>query len=194
MNEMKQAKRRLRETVLAAADKMSEDQKASENHIITHKITEYIGSSGITNLMSFISMAGEVDTGPIMRWAREHGVSVSIPRISPRSSLMSFHRYDPDSLEVHPFGFRQPNAQSEIFDPHTSTKGRTLMLVPGAAFTADGMRLGRGGGFYDRYLEMYADSITTAGICFSVQMCRIVPTQPHDIRLDMIITATEDDR
>jgi 5-formyltetrahydrofolate cyclo-ligase len=193
MDETKQAKRRLRDKVLAAADMMNEDQKDAENRIITRKIIEYIGLSGITNLMSFISMTGEFDTGAVMRWAGDHGLFVSIPRIAPRSSLMSFHRYDPDSLELHPFGFRQPSAQAEIFDPHTTEKNRTLMLVPGAAFTDEGMRLGRGGGFYDRYLEVYGDSITTAGICFSAQMCTQVPVQPHDIRLDMVITVTADD-
>jgi 5-formyltetrahydrofolate cyclo-ligase len=194
MNVIKRAKRELRDEVLSAVQKMSEKRKAAENREITRRVTDYLASSGITSVMSFLSMTGEVDTGPIMRWAHMHDMFVSIPRIAPGSSEMSFRRYDSNSLEVHPFGFRQPTADAEIFDPHQSAKNRTLMLVPGAAFTAEGMRLGRGGGYYDKFLEKYANVITTAGICFSLQMCDAVPTQPHDMRLDMIFTATEGDR
>lgn len=62
-----------------------------------------------------------------------------------------------------------------------------LILVPGLAFTRDGRRLGRGGGFYDRWLATQS-GIPTLGICFSCQLVDALPIEMHDVRLDAILT------
>jgi len=63
-----------------------------------------------------------------------------------------------------------------------------LILVPGLAFTRDGRRLGRGGGFYDRFLSQLPTSTVKLGICFELQLVDTLPTEPHDQRLDGVIT------
>lgn len=63
-----------------------------------------------------------------------------------------------------------------------------LILVPGLAFTRDGWRLGRGGGFYDRFLSQLPTSTVKLGICFDLQLVDALPTEPHDQRLDGVIT------
>ena len=64
----------------------------------------------------------------------------------------------------------------------------TLVLVPGLAFTRDGARLGRGGGFYDRLLHGQAANACKDGICFEVQLVEFVPSEPHDVVLDAVVT------
>ncbi len=61
-----------------------------------------------------------------------------------------------------------------------------LILVPGIAFDRAGNRLGRGGGFYDRLLPQY--SAKRAGICFDHQCLAEIPAEPHDCRMDLLIT------
>ena len=63
-----------------------------------------------------------------------------------------------------------------------------LILVPGLAFTRDGWRLGRGGGFYDRFLSQLPAHATKLGVCFDLQLVSALPTEPHDQRLDGVIT------
>jgi 5-formyltetrahydrofolate cyclo-ligase len=63
-----------------------------------------------------------------------------------------------------------------------------LILVPGLAFTRDGHRLGRGGGFYDRFLARLPASTFKLGVCFDLQIVGSLPTEAHDQRVDAVVT------
>ena len=63
-----------------------------------------------------------------------------------------------------------------------------LVLVPGLAFTKEGARLGRGGGYYDRLLTGCTARTHRVGVCFSTQLVASLPTEPHDQRVDRVIT------
>lgn len=63
-----------------------------------------------------------------------------------------------------------------------------LVLVPGLAFSRDNHRLGRGGGFYDRLLAGRGSSAYKLGVCFHLQLRNAIPTDPHDVILDAVIT------
>jgi 5-formyltetrahydrofolate cyclo-ligase len=63
-----------------------------------------------------------------------------------------------------------------------------LILVPGLAFTRDGQRLGRGGGFYDRFLAQLPAHAVKLGVCFDLQMVAELPAELHDQRVDAVIT------
>lgn len=64
------------------------------------------------------------------------------------------------------------------------------VLVPGLAFDSAGRRLGRGAGFYDRFLagRATAESPIRIGVCFAIQLVDAVPAEPHDLPMNRIIT------
>ncbi len=63
-----------------------------------------------------------------------------------------------------------------------------LIVLPGAAFTRDGKRLGYGGGFYDTLLAGPAAGVSLAGVCFPCQLLDDLPMEAHDRHVDMVIT------
>ena len=63
-----------------------------------------------------------------------------------------------------------------------------LILVPGLAFTRTGLRLGRGGGFYDRFLAKLPRSTFKLGVCFAQQFVESLPDEAHDQRVDAVAT------
>lgn len=63
-----------------------------------------------------------------------------------------------------------------------------LVLVPGLAFTRDGGRLGRGGGFFDRFLFHRAQSAAKIGVGFAFQIVDTLPLEAHDVKLNAVIT------
>ena len=63
-----------------------------------------------------------------------------------------------------------------------------LILVPGLAFTEGGERLGRGGGYYDRLLAKLLPRTRRIGVCFAAQLVAALPTEPHDQRVERVIT------
>ena len=63
-----------------------------------------------------------------------------------------------------------------------------FVLVPGLAFSRDGHRLGRGGGFYDRLRAGRARDAVKVGVCFSLQLQEAIPAEAHDVILDVVIS------
>lgn len=74
---------------------------------------------------------------------------------------------------------KTPPLEARLIEPN-------VILVPGLAFTRDGKRLGRGKGFYDRYLKEFSG--LKIGICFSEQIATDLPTEAHDQRVNMLLT------
>ena len=63
-----------------------------------------------------------------------------------------------------------------------------IIVIPGLAFTSYGERLGRGGGYYDRYLALLPAATFKIGVCFGVQIVETLPMEPHDQRVDAVAT------
>jgi 5-formyltetrahydrofolate cyclo-ligase len=63
-----------------------------------------------------------------------------------------------------------------------------VVIVPGLAFTPGGQRLGQGGGWYDRFLVGVRGDCETVGVCFREQLVDELPTEPHDVAVDRIVT------
>jgi 5-formyltetrahydrofolate cyclo-ligase len=63
-----------------------------------------------------------------------------------------------------------------------------LVLVPGIAFTRAGARIGRGAGFFDRFLARRGTRAIKIGIAFSFQIVESLPLDPHDVKLDLVVS------
>lgn len=73
-------------------------------------------------------------------------------------------------------------------EDHVDPQWPDVIIVPGLAFTAAGQRLGQGGGWYDRFLPRLRVGCATIGVCFAPQLVTELPTEPHDVVLDVVIT------
>lgn len=78
--------------------------------------------------------------------------------------------------------FRIPTKRQRSVTPQ-------VLLVPGLGFTAQGDRIGRGKGFFDRYLNGFSG--LKVGVCFQCQVVDHLPTEPHDHKMDVVITENE---
>ncbi len=128
----------------------------------------------------------EAPAAAYARFFRDAGHAIALPFFETRDAPMSFrHHTDPyaqDDLEVGPFGMLQPAADAAPEVPH-------VLFVPLAGFTAEGARLGQGGGHYDRWLAEHPPELAV-GLAWDAQLCDALPTEPHDIALDAVVTPT----
>jgi 5-formyltetrahydrofolate cyclo-ligase len=109
------------------------------------------------------------------------GKSVLLPRIE--GQRLELHAVSgPDDLVEGPFGILEPRADAPGADPQAD-----FILVPGLAFDPEGGRLGRGGGFYDRFLAGFQG--VKVGVCFPELVVDEIPMEPHDIRMDFVATS-----
>lgn len=103
-----------------------------------------------------------------------------------RDHALGFHAVaDPSTLVRGSFGIREPDP---ALHPEVPLDEIDAVLCPGLAFTVDGARLGRGGGFYDRFLGLLPTPGPRVGVGFSCQLFDEVPTEPHDQRLTHLAT------
>ena len=79
---------------------------------------------------------------------------------------------------------REPLANPEMRIPMGSVD---LVVIPGVAFTEEGLRCGRGGGYYDRLLAALPAAAVKVGVCFTEQLVEELPMENHDIEVDMVI-------
>ena len=102
-----------------------------------------------------------------------------IPAFDEASGIYRLAEYSAD-LKKGKFGILEP--ASPVFAPEEID----LILVPGVAFDLTGNRIGRGGGFYDHLLPQYR--AVRAGICFDFQWLEKIPSEPHDCKMDFVVT------
>jgi len=169
---------------------------AKWSDIICKKILHSELYKNSTIILAYMALQDEADIQPVISKGFLEGKKVYIPRIISGTNKMDFYRFNPDSCKEGSFGILEPETHNEIFDLNSLSNQNVLMLIPGRAFTKDGKRLGRGKGFYDLFLtellNKKGDSancqITLCGICFDCQLLPDLPTEAHDIKMDLIIS------
>jgi 5-formyltetrahydrofolate cyclo-ligase len=77
-------------------------------------------------------------------------------------------------------------------DPPPDPLTIDVVIVPGTAFTEGGDRLGQGGGWYDRFLRTVRSDCVMIGVAFAAQIVRELPVEPHDVRVDHVVTEVPD--
>lgn len=139
-------------------------------------------------ILLYASLADEVNTHELINTLLQQGKTLLLPVVVD-DHTMKICRYTHDTNVGHgSFGIMEPQA-----DAFTDYDQIDLILVPGMAFDRHGHRLGRGKGYYDRFLSQAKDCYKI-GVCFPFQLVDEVPTDEHDVRMDEIITqkCTED--
>ena len=176
MSTIPQEKQTLRARALESLRALGPEARAEKSRAIRRHL------SGVQGLIfGFAPLRLEPDW--LSDWA---GAEIALPRIE--GERLIFHRVtEPERELCHgQFGAREPFAKNER--TRVSPESAVAILVPGLAFDAQGGRLGRGGGFYDRFLEVADATVRRIGVCFACQLVDRVPVEAHDVRLDAIVT------
>ncbi|WP_414055038.1 5-formyltetrahydrofolate cyclo-ligase [Macrococcus equi] len=175
---LKDAKKKKR---LSMLEKLKNNQQKYEKenkiieHLLHHPIFLNANSIGIT-----LSMAHELDTRFIIRYAQILGKTVYVPLCDYQSKQMSFVRYTcPEDLTKDSYGIDIMDHQIDL-GTHPE-----VLIVPGVVFNTQGYRIGYGGGYYDKFLSNYDGQ--TMSLIFELQLDEVI-TEEHDIAVDWIIT------
>jgi 5-formyltetrahydrofolate cyclo-ligase len=131
----------------------------------------------------YLALPHEIDTAPVIRLCRRAGKGIAVPVLTDiRQGTMRFGILSLNArLKRNGFGIPEPVDLREAVPD--------VLLVPGRAFTPQGIRLGSGGGSYDRYLADHP-SVFTIGLAYDEQICARLPASRHDRRVRMVLTPT----
>ena len=138
------------------------------------------------SVLSFLPTGDEPDILTLAQAALGAGKSLALPRYVPHNDSYEAARVTDLSWELVPgrFGILEPRPSCSILPPNELD----FVLVPGLGFALDGGRLGRGRGYFDRLLAAVPGF--KCGVAFDCQVVPELPSEPHDVRLDCILTPT----
>lgn len=176
-----------------AARKAKERKAAFARRKLAFSLADGTGSSLLSDLLAgyrgvpvagYLPIRTEIDPRPAMAEASAHG-PVAVPVIQGAGQPLCFSRWAPGiALRDGPFGASVPETD-DFIEPE-------ILIVPLVAFDVTGGRLGYGGGFYDRTLELLRSRRATlaVGFAFDAQEASELPLEPTDQSLDFIVTET----
>jgi 5-formyltetrahydrofolate cyclo-ligase len=131
-----------------------------------------------STVMAFKGFNTEPDTDPLFARLAAEGRRLLLPRIEDGRIVVC----DGDGpMARSRIGVEEPTGPALPYDVVE------FVIVPGLAFTPAGDRLGYGAGFYDRFLPDVG--VPNAGVCFAEQVVDALPVEPHDIKVQRVITA-----
>jgi|SRR5882672_1004981 len=137
-------------------------------------------------ILFYAPATNELDIWPLLTEALAAGKTVALPRFIAEKSLYAASQIHEPARDLRPghFDIQEPAGHCAPIEIYRLD----FILVPGIAFDLHGRRLGRGKGFYDLLLAAVRGTI--CGVAFDEQIVREVPVEPHDIRLNCILTPT----
>ncbi len=139
---------------------------------------------GRDDVYIYVAADGEVETRQLIEELLQHRRRVLIPAVRGAGVLEWGEIESLDELQPGTLGLLEPPATSDVGDAPAG-----VAIVPCVAFTAKGDRLGRGGGYYDRFLANFSGP--AIGLAYEVQRADALPTEGHDVALGCIVTEKE---
>ena len=137
------------------------------------------------HILLYLALPGEINVEMLADVPA--GKTFYAPRIAPRRAL-TVHAFQPGVtlLETNAKGLREPTSQT----PQVAPERLDLVIVPGLLFDEWGNRLGYGGGHYDRFLARLRPDCVTVGVAVGNAVVPTLPTEAHDIAMQLIVTPT----
>lgn len=176
-------KKGLRQKMLAMRRALSANETESRSSSLKENILSLPEYKNAKKIMAFLAMKGESNLDGFIRQALLDGKEVYIPVCLPERQMEAGRLIDMEHFEKGPLGLRNLPAGYEV----TSPESLDLVLIPGLAVSQEGIRLGMGAGYYDRYLARVPFEKRVAAL-WDFQVIPNIPSEPFDQKIAKIVT------
>lgn len=176
-------KQRLRQIMLARRKDLSAPEAVVKSLKVQKTFVASAEFAGAGILALYAPIHNEVDTALVFAEALANLKTVLYPVVSGEGLL--FRRVlNPDGLRKGAFGIPEPDAKCMMYDPGSAD----LIVIPGVVFDLNGKRIGYGKGYYDKTLHSLEGRGKLVGFCYDFQLVDEVTDEPHDVKMDLLIT------
>jgi len=181
----RKVKERIRKEISETLNNQAGKEAVRKSAFIKKKLFSLPEFKKAKLVMFYASKQNEVDTGEMIDEALRTGKRVALPRCVGQKTFIAKEISNRHTdLEKGAYGIYEPRKKA----PDVDIKEIGLVVVPGVAFDIKNRRLGRGKGYYDRFLKKLPPGRTTIGLAFSFQMVKNLPKDSHDIPVSKVIT------
>jgi 5-formyltetrahydrofolate cyclo-ligase len=195
-------KRDVRRAVSAALKALTPSQVEAESLLAQNALLASPLYQKADAVLCYLHFGSECHTRAIMEHAFGAGKRCYVPLMDPSDcSMRMLQAHGMDDIDAFPknkWGIAEPSDPLERQEAllHFDAAATHIVVCPGLAFDREGRRMGRGKGYYDRYLSQFVAQAEQAGaarpsivgICLSVQMLEpgTIPTDDYDIAMDCV--------
>ena len=172
-------KKTLRREVRARVAQVAVADARERSEAIVREVERHLAVSGAMVVALFSPLGDEPQLWPLVERLAQR-VSVVLPRVE--GDVMNFYSYDSCAMAKGAYGINEPQNGLPV-----DVGEIDVIVVPGVAFTDCGARMGRGKGYYDRYLSQSGCRALKIGVCYREQVVESIPTEPHDVMMDTVI-------
>lgn len=184
MTDTDDPKQRQRMILRLRLAEMDHARVSAASESIVRTLEEVLRDRPRGGVLGFHPLPGEPDIRPLLRQVIDSGRPACLPRVDwERRTMIPARLLGLDQVQEGRHGVVEPLPG----DP-TDIEAISIVLVPGLGFDDQGRRLGRGGGFYDRFLAACPHHVLPVGIGFQEQLMERIETGPMDVPLPMVIT------
>ena len=174
-------KQELRKQIKAKIKLMTEAEREAASVRICQQIISSSEWQKAKTVWLYAALPDEVDLTTLMHDAEQHAKRILLPVID--GNNLQIRHYDPQYMATdNKYNIMEPTTHCPML---SNLDEIDLAIIPGRAFTREGLRMGRGKGYYDRILATL--SCTKWGVAFACQMMEQLPTDPWDVPLDRIV-------
>ena len=181
------AKKSLRREIKSLLSAQTLEERDEKSWRIQKKLFEHAAFQKAGVVCFFVALPEEVNTHPMIQGSLKSGKKVLVPLVDLENKELKLYEIRDLSTDLVPgaLGILEPRPdRARRADP----KETDCVIVPGLAFSAIGERLGRGAGFYDRFLSGLPAKTPKIALAFSFQVLPQIPQETHDHRVDFILT------
>ena len=183
--QVSEVKKILRQQMREAMAEMTEQEKAWSDQELVSAFLAHPKLDEANTVMLYYGVGQEIATADLIQTLLDQGKTVCLPKCLPEHQMEARIIQGLDELEPDAYGIPAPKDACPVLEREKID----LILVPGLCFDSKGNRLGQGGGYYDRWLEHFNGF--RVGMCRNAVLQDKVPTEPHDSRVDLLLTETE---
>lgn len=181
-NQAKEEKKVFRQEIKARWQALDDTYIKDASGMICDHIRQLPEYQKAKTVFCFVSMARELDTSSLLHAVLADGKTLVVPRVVAMGKMTLHPITALDSLKLSRFGIPEPMEDAPTIPPQNVD----FTVVPCLSATLAGARLGRGGGFYDRFLASYTGD--TALVCFHQLLSEKVPMDSWDVALPLVVT------
>jgi len=180
-------KKELRTELLKKRDAIPPEVRRAKDRLMRERLLA-LDEIKVANLIFFFaSFRSEVDTHEPMKSLLAEGKRIVLPKVDRENHLLLLYEIKGlEELVPGYMGIPEPSVLSE--ERVITVNDIEAVIIPGAGFDEAGNRIGYGGGYYDRLLASIEKNIPVIAPAYEEQLAASVPSEPHDIRVAMIVT------
>lgn len=182
---MQQQKQSLRKQIRAQMQLIPDDYFHKAGQEICRRVAESEAYRHAKTIFCFVSHGKEPDTYPLLEKALAEDKILCVPLCKAQGEMDAKVIHSLNELQPGSYGIPEPGENAETLLPSQID----LAVIPCLAASRDGKRLGKGGGYYDRFLAAYTGKAVL--LCPEKLILDTIPTEPHDIWLPKIFTEKE---